>query len=378
MADAMIGSEIAGHTLEAVVGRGGMGVVYRATEQNLKRTVALKLISADLASDPSFRQRFVHESEIAAKIEHPNVIPLYGAGEDNGQLYLTMRYVEGTDLKALIQREGAVPPDKAASILTQIAGALDEAHAAGLVHRDIKPANILIAGTKERPYAYLTDFGLAKQAHSSGGMTKTGMFVGTLDYIAPEQLQGGAVDARADVYALGCMLYQMLTGKVPFQRDTEPAKIWAHMQDPPPSLREVAPQVPAAFDTVIQRAMAKSPEDRYQSAGDLARAATAAAEGRLLGDTGERSVAAGAAAPGGVTAIRPAPGATAFSPAPPAAPAGGGSTPPRGTPVVAQQPSAPSYAPPREAVQHLPAAAPDRRRRRGRWSPSSASSSCSR
>src|SRR3954469_10521056 len=146
MAEATIGSEIAGHTLEAVVGRGGMGVVYRATEQNLKRTVALKLISADLASDPSFRQRFVHESEIAAKIEHPNVIPLYAAGEDDGQLYLTMRYVEGTDLKALIQREGAVPPDKAASILAQVAGALDEAHAAGLVHRDIKPANILIAG----------------------------------------------------------------------------------------------------------------------------------------------------------------------------------------------------------------------------------------
>jgi streptogramin lyase len=279
-----------------------MGVVYRATQLRLKRQVALKLIASDLAADPSFRERFEHESEIAAQLEHPHVIPLYEAGEEDGQLYITMRYVEGTDLRAMIEREGALPPAVASDVLSQVCGALDAAHERGLVHRDIKPANVLIAGTASEPHAYLTDFGLTKQAATSGGMTKTGMFVGTLDYIAPEQLQGIPVDARADVYALGCMLYQMLTGKVPYPRDTEPAKIWAHMQEPPPSLREVAPQVPAAFDDVVARAMAKQPDDRYPSAGDLARAARAAAEDRAVGDTGEQSVATGQAAPGGATA----------------------------------------------------------------------------
>jgi streptogramin lyase len=307
MAEDAIGSEIAGHRLEAVAGRGGMGVVYRATQLRLKRQVALKLIASDLAADPSFRERFEHESEIAAQIEHPHVIPLYEAGEEAGQLYITMRYVEGTDLRAMIQREGALSPAIAASILAQVCGALDAAHERGLVHRDIKPANVLIAGTAQEPHAYLTDFGLTKQAATSGGMTKTGMFVGTLDYIAPEQLQGQPVDARADVYALGCMLYQMLTGRVPYPRDSEPAKIWAHMQEPPPSLREVAPQVPAAFDEVIARAMAKNAEDRYPSAGDLARAARAAAEDRQVGQTAERSVATGPAAPGTVA------GATAYA-----------------------------------------------------------------
>ena len=297
MSEAAIGSEISGHRIEAVAGRGGMGVVYRATQTKLNRTVALKLISADLAGDESFRERFEHESQIAAQIEHPNVIPLYEAGEADGQLYITMRYVEGTDLRAMISREGALEPRIAADILAQVCGALDAAHERGLVHRDIKPANVLIAGTSQEPHAYLTDFGLTKQAATSSGMTKTGMFVGTLDYIAPEQLQGGPVDARADVYALGCMLYQMLTGRVPYPRDTEPAKIWAHMQEPPPSLREVAPQVPEAFDEVIARAMAKNAEDRYPSAGDLARAARAAVQDRQIGGTDERSVAAGPAAP---------------------------------------------------------------------------------
>ena len=351
MAEAAIGSEIAGHRLEAVAGRGGMGVVYRATQLRLKRQVALKLIASDLAADPSFRERFEHESEIAAQIEHPHVIPLYEAGEENGQLYITMRYVEGTDVRALIEREGALPPRVAANILAQVCGALDAAHERGLVHRDIKPANVLIAGSKEEPHAYLTDFGLTKQAATTGGMTKTGMFVGTLDYIAPEQLQGGPVDARADVYALGCMLYQMLTGRVPYPRDTEPAKIWAHMQEPPPSLREVAPHVPVAFDEVVARAMAKSADDRYPSAGDLARAARAAADDRQIGDTDERSVATGPAAPGTVQAG--APGTYAGQPqqqwAQPTA-AGYGAGPPTypGQPVAGSYPSgtAPGYAQP--------------------------------
>ena len=350
MAEAGIGSEIAGHRLEAVAGRGGMGVVYRATQTRLNRTVALKLISADLAGDESFRQRFEHESQIAAQIEHPNVIPLYEAGEADGQLYITMRYVEGTDLRALISREGALHPHIAAEILAQVCGALDAAHERGLVHRDIKPANVLIAGTPDQPHAYLTDFGLTKQAATSGGMTKTGMFVGTLDYIAPEQLQGGPVDARADIYALGCMLYQMLTGRVPYPRDTEPAKIWAHMQEPPPSLRQLAPHVPEAFDEVIARALAKNPEERYPSAGDLARAARAAVQDRQVGDTAERSVAAGPAAPqtavaGGVPTAHgqqqpthgAAPGQGPWTHAAQPHPAGGQPTGPGGT--------APAYAP---------------------------------
>jgi len=315
MTEAAIGSQIAGHRLDGVAGRGGMGVVYKATQLRLNRLVALKLIAADLAADPSFRERFEHESEIAAQIEHPHVIPLYEAGEEDGQLYITMRYVEGTDLRAMIERQGALRPEIAANILAQVCGALDAAHARGLVHRDIKPANVLIAGTQDEPYAYLTDFGLTKQAASTGGMTKTGMFVGTLDYIAPEQLTGGPVDARADVYALGCMLYQMLTGRVPYVRDTEPAKMYAHMSEPPPSLREGAPHVPVAFDEVIARAMAKDPEERYPSAGDLARAAKAAAVDRQVGESDERSVATGPAAPH--TAVGGA-AATAYAPQQPA------------------------------------------------------------
>jgi serine/threonine-protein kinase len=284
--------------------------VYRATQLRLKRTVALKLIAGDLAQDATFRARFQHESEIAAQIEHPHVIPLYEAGEENDLLFITMRYVEGTDLKAMIGRQGALEPKLAAKVLAQVCAALDAAHARGLVHRDIKPGNVLIAGSDTEPHAYLTDFGLTKQASSQGGMTKTGMFVGTLDYIAPEQLQGKPVDARADVYALGCMLYQMLVGKVPYQRDSEPAKIWAHMSEPPPSITEMAPQVPAAFEDVIKRAMAKDPEERYPSAGDLGRAAAAAAQDRQAAAP-ERSVAMGQAAP--------QPDATAYGGAPPTA-----------------------------------------------------------
>jgi hypothetical protein len=355
MAEEAIGSDIGGHRLESVAGRGGMGVVYKATQQRLNRTVALKLIAADLAADPSFRERFEHESEIAAQIEHPHVIPLYEAGEQDGQLYLTMRYVEGTDLRAMIERQGALKPAVAAEILAQVCGALDAAHERGLVHRDIKPANVLIAGTDAEPYAYLTDFGLTKQAATSGGMTKTGMFVGTLDYIAPEQLQGGPVDARADVYALGCMLYQMLTGRVPYPRDSEPAKIWAHMQEPPPSLREVAPQVPEAFEEVIERSMAKKPEDRYPSAGDLARAAKAAAVDRTIGDTAERSVATGPAAP--VTSTGgPAP--TAYGQQPPGTYAGGsggyGGQPPSYPGAPGTYPGGYGAQPPAQKKSNLP------------------------
>ena len=299
MADQVdIGSVFAGHRIEAVAGRGGMGVVYVATHLALQRRVALKLIAPELAEDESFRARFQQESMTAASIDHPNVIPIYHAGEEDGKLYITMRYVEGTDLRAMIAREGKLDPRTAARIVSEVAAALDAAHARGLVHRDVKPANVLIG---EGGQAYLTDFGLTKHA-SQSGMTKTGMFVGTLDYIAPEQLKGGEVDARVDVYALGCVLYQALTGKVPYPRDSEPAKIWAHMQEPPPTVLTEG-DVPQHFEQVIQRAMAKDPDGRYPSAGDLGRAALAASEFRDVTVGAERNVATGEAAPSGVTAV---------------------------------------------------------------------------
>jgi hypothetical protein len=338
-----IGSVFAGHRIEAEAGRGGMGVVYVATHLALQRRVALKLIAPDLAADEGFRARFQQESMTAASIDHPNVIPIYHAGEEDGKLYITMRYVEGTDLRAMIAQHGEIAPGATARIVSEVASALDAAHARGLVHRDVKPANVLIGGAGQ---AYLTDFGLTKHAGSQSGLTKTGMFVGTLDYIAPEQLQGGEVDARVDVYALGCVLYQALTGKVPYPRDSEPAKIWAHMQEPPPSVAEF-PDVPAQFEDVIRRAMAKSPDERYPSAGDLGRAAVAAAESRTLAG-GERSVATGDAAPSGVTAVPlpPPTGAPTHAQAP--QPAAGQAQPPAGPPpsgVPAWQAGGPAQAP---------------------------------
>ena len=290
-----VGTQFAGYVIEGVAGQGGMGVVYRARQLRPSRIVALKVVSPQLAGDGDFRERFAHESEIAASIEHSNVIPVYDVGEENNLLYITMRYVEGTDLRAVIASEGRLAPQRAVHILVELAAALDAAHAHGLVHRDVKPANVLIAHEGQREHVYLTDFGLAKLA-ASGGQTRTGMFVGTLDYAAPEQLEGQRVDARTDVYAAGCVLYQMLTGSVPFPQEHEAAIMWAHISAEPPSVRELVPSLPAELDAVIARAMAKNPDDRYSSAGDLARDAIAAAEGQramLL----ERSVATGPAAP---------------------------------------------------------------------------------
>ena len=333
MPEVAIGSEFAGHRIDGIAGRGGMGVVYVATHLALNRTVALKLIAPDLAEDEAFRTRFKQESMTAASIDHPHVIPIFHAGEEGGQLYITMRYVQGTDLRALIAQSGKLHPVDAAKIVSQTAAALDAAHARGLVHRDVKPANVLIAGSGTEAHAYLTDFGLTKHAASQSGMTKTGMFVGTLDYIAPEQLQGGKLDARADVYALGCVLYQTLTGTVPYPRDTDPAKIWAHMSEPPPSVVQTVGDVPRQFEEVVARAMAKDPDDRYLSAGDLGRAALAAASFREV-TRAERSVATGDAAPQGATAVGatvpPAQTAPAYAPPPPPPPAQAGWQPPPG------------------------------------------------
>ncbi|MDA0180389.1 protein kinase [Solirubrobacter phytolaccae] len=285
------GTVFAGHRIETVAGRGGMGVVYRATQLALDRTVALKVIAGGLLEDQTVRARFVRESKVAASIDHPNVIPIYYAGDENGIAYIAMRYVAGDDVRSLVRREGPLAPQRAAHITAQLGSALDAAHSAGLVHRDIKPANVLLG---PEDHVYLTDFGLTKHALSIAGSTKPGHWVGTLDYVAPEQIRGERIDARADVYALGCLLYFTLTGEVPFKREGDEARLWAHLNDPPPKPSDHG--APEPFDVVVERALAKDPEERYPSAGDLGRAARAAAANEQPA-LRERLVAKGAAAP---------------------------------------------------------------------------------
>ncbi|WP_246551654.1 protein kinase domain-containing protein [Miltoncostaea oceani] len=288
------GDVLGGYRVLGQAGRGGMGVVYRAEDPALGRQVALKVIAPALSADPRFRERFARESRIAARLEHPCVVPVYRAGEEHGQLYIAMRFVDGTDLAALL-RDGPLPPTRTAALVSQVAEALDAAHTRGLVHRDVKPANVLVTGDGTAEHAYLTDFGLTiEQTGDGGGLTKTGHWVGTLAYIAPEQIRAEGVDARADVYALGALLHQCLTGRLPFPVDTELEALAAHLDDPPPKPSEHG--APRAFDRIVERAMAKDPEDRYRSAGDLGRAALAAALGERARLT-ERSVATGAAAP---------------------------------------------------------------------------------
>ena len=288
------GDVFAGHRITGLAGRGGMGVVYRAEQLDLERPVALKLIATPLARDEDFRERFVRESRAAAAIDHPNVIPVYSAGEEDGRLFLAMRYVDGEDLRTRVQRGGPLSPHDAAAVIAQVAGALDAAHARGLIHRDIKPANVLLDGD----HAYLTDFGLTKRLSGETTMTGSGRWVGTLGYIAPEQIRGVPVDARADVYALGCLLFYILTGVAPYRRDSDEATLYAHLNDPAPDPRALETGVPDGLAAVVERALAKDPDDRFPSAGDLGRAALAAV-GDAPPPPPERVVARGAAAPGG-------------------------------------------------------------------------------
>ncbi len=267
------GSTFAGYRIEEVAGEGGMGVVYRATDVALERSVALKVITPALAGDAEFRRRFTSESKVAASLDHPNVIPIYHAGEHEGMLFLVMRYVEGHDLRSLLAGDGRLSPERAAAITAQIASALDAAHEAGLVHRDVKPANVLVTSSD---HAYLTDFGLSKRVAPMDDPTATGGLLGTLNYVAPEQIRRGEIGPRTDVYALGGVLFQLLTGGVPFPADTEEGKLWAHLSEPPPSASTACSGVPVAFDEVVRRAMCKRPEDRFASAGELGGAAMAA------------------------------------------------------------------------------------------------------
>ena len=265
-----VGAVFAGHRLDAVAGRGGMGVVFRATDLTLDRQVALKLIAPNVAGDDEFRARFERECRVAASLEHPHVVPIYHAGREGERLYVTMRFVDGTDLRALLAEEGRLEPERATRLIEQIAGALDEAHRRGLVHRDVKPGNILISGDDGGERAYLTDFGVTKQRTGGPELTRTGMAVGTADYMAPEQARGGDVDGRADVYSLGCVLFRALTGEVVFDRDSDLDKLWAHVHEPPPALLDVRPDLPAALGDAVARALAKEAADRPHTASELA------------------------------------------------------------------------------------------------------------
>jgi len=289
------GDEFAGYRIERTLGRGGMGILYLALEPGLERHVALKLIAPEAAADEIFSRRFADESRIAASIEHPNVVPIYAAGEEDGVPFIAMRYVSGADLGKRIARQGRLKPETAVALIAQVGNGLDAIHAAGLVHRDVKPANVLLSEGGGEDHAYITDFGVARNVSTESGLTQTGRFVGTLDYVAPEQISGGQVDARVDVYALGCLLFKLLTGEVPFPRDGEAARLYAHLNDPPPAPSLYAPEVPMALDDVVIRAMSKEPGDRYPSAGDLGRAAVAALKGERPA-LPERTVATGAAA----------------------------------------------------------------------------------
>jgi serine/threonine protein kinase len=292
-----IGSIFAGYRIDGVLGRGGMGVVYLAEQPELGRKVAIKVIAPALASDPDYLHRFRRGSRLAAAIEHPNAIPIYEAGvADEEMLYLVMRYVEGEDLSSLLRREGRLDVKRAAAIVDQIAGALDEAHARGLVHRDVKPANVIVESSRGTEHAYLTDFGLTREMDASSGVTATGRWVGTIDYASPEQIKGRPVDARCDVYALGCVLFTSLTGRLPFERTEDVAKLYAHVSEPPPTANSVVPEVPEDLDGVITRAMSKDPDFRFPSAGDFGRAAMAVATGAPVSE-GEHTVATGEAAP---------------------------------------------------------------------------------
>jgi YVTN family beta-propeller protein len=264
------------YRIELLLGRGGMGVVYRAEDLRLGRKVALKLLASHLTEDAHFRSRFLAESRLAASIDHAGIVPIYEAGESDGHLYIAMRYVEGTDLGSLLRREGAMEPQRVIELVAQLGQALDAAHARGLVHRDVKPSNALIAMEGTDEHVYLADFGLTRRIATIAGATASDPLVGTVDYLAPERIAGEPADGRADMYSLGCVLFEALTGEVPFPRESEVATIYAHLEDEPPRPSERRPGVPVALDAVVARALAKDPERRWQSGAELAVAARAA------------------------------------------------------------------------------------------------------
>jgi hypothetical protein len=306
MLDRRIHTEIGGYRIVEAIGRGSTSVVYRAEHVRLGRTAAVKLLTSALG-EADFRERFLRESKLAASLDHPSIVPVFDAGEENGLLYIAMACVEGSDLRTLLVQEGRLPLRRALRIVGQIASALDAAHARGLVHRDVKPGNILVGGDDR---AFLSDFGVVKEL-ATAGTTRTGSFIGTIAYCAPEQIEGKDVDARADQYALACVFYECLVGTSPFHRSSEVAVLNAHLHTPPPKLTKTAPDVPAGLEPVLAKALSKSPLDRYASCGEFVTAARAAAtekhvhHRRLAVSLGMLAAAAalGAGAALGITAL---------------------------------------------------------------------------
>ena len=309
----LVGDEFAGYRTRAVLGRGGMSVVYQAENLRLSSVIALKVLAPELAADDVFRARFLEESRLAASLNHPNVIPIYDMGSQDELLYIAMRYVSGTDLRQMIKKRGRLQPETALFLLGQAARALDAAHRKGLVHRDVKPGNLLIerGGDDGDPdHVYLADFGISKHAMSRSGLTSTGQFLGTIDYVAPEQIRGTSVLGLADQYSLGCVLYECLTGRVPFEKDLDAAIIWAHVEETPAMPTVLRPDLPPEVDEVFGRVLAKRPDERYGSCREFVDAARMALG--VLGTGTESALAYGVTTAGPQTG--PLPGSRAQTP----------------------------------------------------------------
>ncbi len=321
--------EVPGYRIERQLGRGSMGVVYLAEDVQLRRKVALKILSPTMSDDELFRKRFDRESQSAAKLDHPSIVPVYAAGEAGGLLYIAMRYVSGGDVRARLDAGGPLDLAQVSSLVASVADALDAAHALGIIHRDVKPANILIDKRNDQEHYYLSDFGITKIISAGRSLTTAGQIIGTIDYIAPEQIQGKAVDGRADLYALGCVLYECLTAEVPFPRDETTAAMWAHVHDETPSVTARRPDLPPQIDHIVAKAMAKQPEDRYATCRELA------------------------------VALRAAAGPAAAGEPYPVAPAGPIETPPAPPPVSSSMTS--TYTPPTPAPAQEPATSSARR-----------------
>ena len=369
-------AQIASYQMVEEIGRGGMAVVYRARDVRLGRWVALKVLAEDLARDDAFRRRFIRESRAAATVDHPNIIPIFDAGEAAGVLFIAMRYVAGQDVHSLLNRAGPLPAARAAGLVAQVASALDAAHACGLVHRDVKPANMLLGGLAEdgsEDHVYLSDFGISKTSQATTNLTLTGQVLGTLNYLAPEQIEGRTVDGRADAYSLACAAFEMLAGAPPFRRDQSLAVMWAQLSAPPPPLTSARPDLPAAVDQVMFRGLAKAPEDRYPSCRAFAAAlqeACGVSSAELPAHAAQAVAAQAVAGPGLAGSGVGAPGRAAADPAEsgaggrgettPVSPAPGFPAPPRAAqptsadlPYRAPQASAGPVAPPGAEPSYL-------------------------
>ncbi len=328
MAELSPGSVFGDFEIEGLVAHGGMGIVYKARQRQLGRLTALKIIAPHLALDEGFRERFRREAQMAAAIDHPNILPIYDAGEIDGQPYLAMRYVEGTDLRNVIDKESPLDPERVVGIMSQVASALDAAHARGLIHRDVKPGNILIDQSQAgREIVYLTDFGLTR-GRTDTRFTQTGTWVGTVDYMAPEQFESRQADYRVDQYSLACMMYETFAGTRPFERDSDVQVMFAHIRDEPPAVSAGRPEIPPAVDDALRKGMAKTPEERFGSCSELvdhARFALSMPAGPVITSTGTAPVTQSATvvgeSPSGAYAPPPPPPPPAPEYRPPAPPA---------------------------------------------------------